>query len=98
MKLLQPLLLPGTADHGGVIKGQLPAGQHRGRFPEKCGKLLGRPPGGHVILADQHQGPVKFPVQARHQMAPVDLAQAGDGGGFLPGDGFQKKLIFGDVF
>ena len=97
-KLIQPLLLPGPADHGGVVQGQLPAGQHRGRLAQECGQLLLEPLGGHVVLADDHDGPLKLPAQSGDQVAPVDLAEAGNSGGLIAADGFQQKLIFRDLF
>ena len=97
-ELVQTLLLPGAADHGGVVEGQLPAGEHRGGFAQKGGELLLGALGGHVVLADDHNGAVEFPPEPRDQVTAVDLAHAGDGGGFPAADGLQKKLIFGNIF
>ena len=93
-ELPQPLLLPAPGHHGGVVQGQFPAGQYGSGFSQEGFQLLLHPFGGHVILADDHHGPVCFPAQGCDQMAAVDLADAGDRGAGACGDALAKQFVF----
>ena len=79
MQLTQTLLLPGTGDHSAVIERQFTAGQYRYFLTQKGFQLRLQTLGGHVVLADGHQGSVAVTAQTGQNMAAVDLTDAADG-------------------
>ena len=80
----QPLLLPAAGGGGGVVQGQLPCGQHRGRGAQQGLQLPGRAVGGHVVLAQHHRRPLRAGAQGRDHMAAADLRRAGQRGVLAP--------------
>ncbi len=98
IELAQPFLLPGAGHHGGVVQGQIPAGEDGRVFFQKALQFLLEPPGGHVVLAQKHHGLFQLPGQACQNVTAVDLADAGDGYVIALPEAFQSTGVFGHFF
>ena len=94
IKQPQPLLLPCPGHHGGIIQRQLPGGKYRNSFSKKGAEFFLQPLGGHVVLADYHNGRRGILPQTGNQMGTVDLPDACDSGAFSPGNSGKQSRIF----
>jgi len=98
IKLAQALLLPGPGNGGRIIQGQFPAGQHGDIFLQKGPQFLRKPLGGAVVRTQDHHRLGQLLAQGGDDVAPVDLARTGDGGGLTAAEGLQQQGIFRDGF
>ncbi len=82
VQLPQPLLLPASGHHGGVVKGQIPAGENGGGVRKEALQFLLKPPRRQVVLTQYHHGAIQSAEKPRDHVTAVDLADAGDGDAF----------------
>ena len=94
IQLSDPLLLPTPGDGGGIVQGQLPPGENGDGFGQKVLQILLKPPGGNIVLTQDDNRTFCIPAESGNQVAPVDLSDAGNGGGFSGGDPAQQSIIF----
>ena len=56
IQLPQALLLPASGHHGGVVKGQIPAGENGGGVRKEALQFLLKPPRRQIVLTQHHHG------------------------------------------
>ena len=56
IQLPQTLLLPASGHHGGVVKGQIPAGENGGGVRKEALQFLLKPPRRKIVLTQHHHG------------------------------------------
>ena len=56
IQLPQTLLLPASGHHGGVVKGQIPAGENGGGVRKEALQFLLKPPRRQIVLTQHHHG------------------------------------------
>ncbi len=79
IQLPQTLLLPASGHHGGVVKGQVAAGENGGGVRKEALQFLLKPPRRQIVLTQHHHGTVYAAAKPRDHVTAVDLADAGDG-------------------
>ena len=98
IQLPQALLLPAPGNHGGVIQGEVPAGENGGGVRKEALQFLLKPPRRQIILAQHHHGAVQAAAKPRNHVAAVDLTDAGDGDAFAALQGGYHGGVFGNGF
>ena len=98
IELAQAFLLPGPGYGCGIIERQFPAGQYGNILLQEGPQFLREPFGGAVVRAQGHHRLGQLPAQGGNDVAPVDLACTGDGGGLTAAEGFQQQGEFRDGF
>ena len=56
IQLPQALLLPASGHHGGIVKGQIPAGENGGGVRKEALQFLLKPPRRQIVLTQHHHG------------------------------------------
>ena len=98
IQLTQPFLLPASGDHGGIIKGQVPAGENRRGLTQKAAEFFLSPAGCHIILAEHHNRPACVSAQSGNHMTSVDLTNAGNGGVLSGINALYQRSVFRNGF
>ena len=70
-------MLPLTGDGGRVVKGKGPGGEHRDHLSGQGSQVPGQPVSLALVGAHQHHRPIRFPVNGRTKVGPVDRGQTG---------------------
>ena len=98
IQLPQALLLPASGHHGGVVKGQIPAGENGGGVRKEALQFLLKPPRRKIVLTQHHHGTVYAAAKPRNHVTAVDLADAGDGDALAVLQRGHHGGVFGNGF